>query len=166
MGCGQSTAAPVSASSSDTPITAHSAATPKGKGEGGDTDQPLSQPQKQKQKQNSQSKSKTFVVINGVKKVKTHSKRNRHQRSGSEHLPRIPGLPVDEVKLLKEKFDEVDTDGSGCIDTDEFAQMLKVMTGQMPTHEQVMKYMEEMDDDGSNEVDFTEFATLMAKKVM
>ena len=73
--------------------------------------------------------------------------------------------PVTESKLasckqrmadVKDRFDEVDTDGSGTLDRGEVEELCKQLLGHI-TEAQLDEGMGEMDRDNSGEVDFHEF---------
>jgi len=74
-------------------------------------------------------------------------------------LAKVVGVSVDEAENLKQKFDNFDADGSGCIDKEEFIQVLKAFTGTKAeiSGERFDMYWRDVDSDGSGEVDFEEF---------
>eukprot|EP00931_Biecheleriopsis_adriatica_P101255 TRINITY_DN76433_c0_g1_i1.p1 TRINITY_DN76433_c0_g1~~TRINITY_DN76433_c0_g1_i1.p1 ORF type:complete len:340 (-),score=78.43 TRINITY_DN76433_c0_g1_i1:47-1003(-) len=71
------------------------------------------------------------------------------------------GLCSTDLDKVKRAFDKYDTDGSGQIDQQEFANMMAQMmgakAGDIP-EERLKGFWREIDKDGSGEVDFAEFA--------
>jgi len=81
----------------------------------------------------------------------------RHLRE----IARTYGHTIIDVERIKVVFDGFDEDGSGCIDEQEFADLLaKLMNvsdlSDVPAS-LFQRYWSEVDDDGSGEVDFEEF---------
>lgn len=78
-------------------------------------------------------------------------------RAGAAEL----GVTVDELDVVKKKFDSYDVDQSGFIDREEFRDMLLAFLGAKNkddiSKERFNGYWREVDTDGSGEVDFLEF---------
>eukprot|EP00931_Biecheleriopsis_adriatica_P096923 TRINITY_DN7065_c0_g1_i1.p1 TRINITY_DN7065_c0_g1~~TRINITY_DN7065_c0_g1_i1.p1 ORF type:complete len:399 (+),score=81.21 TRINITY_DN7065_c0_g1_i1:72-1268(+) len=76
-------------------------------------------------------------------------------------LSRMFNVSIMDVDRYKKAFDRFDTDKSGFIEFDEFAnllsQLLKVPTGAELPRERVMKMWRTADSDGSGSIDFEEF---------
>ena len=76
-----------------------------------------------------------------------------------EHL----GIPLEDVKLIKEAFDLFDADKSGKIDTTELKEALQTI--KLPTESSTLQnIMENLDTDKSGTVDFEEFINLLSAK--
>ena len=68
-------------------------------------------------------------------------------------------------KMLKKKFEEFDTDGSGKIDKDELKNLLHKVVGEEPSDEEVEKMMKDVDTDKSGTIDFKEFCGIYEKAI-
>merc|ERR1711879_21818 len=68
-------------------------------------------------------------------------------------------------KMLKKKFEEYDTDGSGQIDKDELKVLLTKVVGEAPSDEEVDKMMKSVDSSGDGKVDFKEFCGIYDKAI-
>lgn len=82
----------------------------------------------------------------------------RHLRK----LARHHGVPYDDIERVKAVYDNFDSDKSGCIDVNEFRQVLTCLMMQgpkatEPSNNTVKRYFKEVDTDGSGEVEFEEF---------
>ena len=76
-----------------------------------------------------------------------------------EHL----GIPLEDVKQIKEAFDLFDADKSGHVDTTELKEALQNIG--LPSESQTLKtIMDTLDADKSGEVDFDEFINLLSAK--
>lgn len=76
-----------------------------------------------------------------------------------EHL----GIPLEDVKLIKEAFDLFDADKSGKIDTTELKEALETI--KLPSESATLQnIMESLDSDKSGNVDFNEFINLLSAK--
>ena len=69
------------------------------------------------------------------------------------------------LKIAKAAFDNVDTDGSGEIDSDEFGKIMNKISNQMgttpPLREDIKEMFDSIDTDHSGEIDFNEFQVLI-----
>lgn len=72
------------------------------------------------------------------------------------------GLSEEQVAEFKEAFNLFDKDGSGAIDIDELAEVMKSL-GQNPTRSELQAMIDEVDESGEGEIDFDEFLMMMAK---
>ena len=88
------------------------------------------------------------------------------QKSGKDFNPKDYenlGIPLDDVKLIKEAFDLFDGDKSGKIDTAELKEALTTI--RLPTGADTLdKIMKDLDADKSGTVDFDEFINLLSAK--
>jgi len=76
-----------------------------------------------------------------------------------EHL----GIPLEDIKLIKEAFDLFDADKSGKIDTTELKEALETI--KLPTESATLKnIMDSLDADKSGTVEFDEFINLLSAK--
>jgi len=76
-----------------------------------------------------------------------------------EHL----GIPIEDVKLIKEAFDLFDSDKSGSISTFELKEALETI--QLNSESATLKnIMENLDADKNGTVDFNEFISLLSAK--
>ena len=69
------------------------------------------------------------------------------------------------LKIAKAVFDNVDIDGSGEIDSDEFGTIMNRISIQMgttpPLREDIKEMFDSIDTDHSGEIDFNEFQVLI-----
>ncbi|KAL3419481.1 calmodulin [Phlyctema vagabunda] len=69
-------------------------------------------------------------------------------------------LSAEEVQILKDAFDEYDTDKGGNITVEEFGRVMKE-SGQNPTDEELAQIIREVDLDGDGTINFDEFIAMM-----
>ena len=67
--------------------------------------------------------------------------------------------------MLKKKFEEADSDGSGVIDKDELKALLAKVTGEAPSDDEVEKMMKSVDSSGDGTIDFKEFCGIYEKAI-
>ena len=69
------------------------------------------------------------------------------------------------LKVSKAAFDDVDTDGSGEIDSNELGKVMIKIAKEMgttpPTKEEIKEMFDNIDTDHSGEIDFKEFQSLI-----
>ena len=69
------------------------------------------------------------------------------------------------LKIAKAAFDDVDTDGSGEIDSKELGKVMIKIANQMgtipPSKEDIKEMFDNIDTDHSGEIDFNEFQVLI-----
>ena len=66
----------------------------------------------------------------------------------------------EELNKLKECFNSLDDDGSGCIGIDELEEPL-IGLGFAQTREEVTRMIDQVDEDGSGEIEFAEFLKII-----
>merc|ERR1711871_1318228 len=100
-----------------------------------------------------------------------------HREDEGLGLTKITGITVDQaVEIIREKinsrldsrpgalnraFPQMDADGSGAIDFDEFKQALLLKGGLIFEDSILRKAMDKFDDDGTGEIDFRKFCTFV-----
>ena len=69
------------------------------------------------------------------------------------------------LKISKAAFDDIDTDGSGEIDLDEFGKIMIKIANHLgtipPSKEDIKEMFDNIDTDHSGEIDFNEFQVLI-----
>ena len=73
-------------------------------------------------------------------------------------------LSDDAAEELKKFFDEFDADGSGEIDSNELAELIRKL-GLQRTDTEIEKMLLAVDDDGSGEINFDEFCAMLGVKI-
>jgi len=100
---------------------------------------------------------------------KMESSLTRQRRKSRELDDQVFGVGVgaQDWEKVKKLFDEIDTDGSGSISTDELKEALK-RAGKTPTNDQIKKLLEKFDADGNGTLEWDEYATMIKEwdKVM
>jgi len=94
-----------------------------------------------------------------------------HEKANSEKmitkLAQEYGVSSSKLDNIKREFDKYDSDGSGLIDKEEFASMLKTLLKAKDScdlsADRIKKFWMEIDHDGSGEVDFSEYANWYLK---
>eukprot|EP00931_Biecheleriopsis_adriatica_P027222 TRINITY_DN16406_c0_g1_i1.p1 TRINITY_DN16406_c0_g1~~TRINITY_DN16406_c0_g1_i1.p1 ORF type:complete len:436 (+),score=59.79 TRINITY_DN16406_c0_g1_i1:68-1309(+) len=74
------------------------------------------------------------------------------------HFCRIRGYPLADMDMLKEHFQRTDSNRSGCIDIQEFGELLSKMEGHEVSNAKLRQLFYEIDLDGSGTINFYEFA--------
>ena len=80
--------------------------------------------------------------------AEVEKKLEKQRRRSRELENQIFGMQLTDVDLLKKKFDEIDIDHSGSIDTTELREAL-LKVGKTPTDDQVKLMIKKFDADGN-----------------
>ena len=72
-------------------------------------------------------------------------------------------LSEDELAQLREIFDLVDDDRSGCITGDELGELM-TMLGVPVDRQRLQEMIDEIDEDGNGEIDFDEFSVVISRR--
>ena len=81
----------------------------------------------------------------------------------AEFDPAALAAAAREMKTLKDKFDEIDSDQSGVLEAEELKEMIKKVTGAEPSDYEVQAMMRSADADDNGTVDFDEFCEIYRK---
>ena len=67
------------------------------------------------------------------------------------------------IQKCREAFNAFDVDGSGSIDIQEMRQLLEAI-GEVPTEEELFRFMGDVDEGGNGEIEFVEFIKAFDKQ--
>eukprot|EP00239_Pterosperma_sp_CCMP1384_P004154 CAMPEP_0197858312 /NCGR_PEP_ID=MMETSP1438-20131217/32028_1 /TAXON_ID=1461541 /ORGANISM="Pterosperma sp., Strain CCMP1384" /LENGTH=149 /DNA_ID=CAMNT_0043474433 /DNA_START=142 /DNA_END=588 /DNA_ORIENTATION=- len=99
-------------------------------------------------------------MFGGRIRARHRDKKHKQKKTGFEVPAHLVGkIDHRTVKSLKEQFLHFDGDGSGSIDLEELAALLR-STGLNPTLPEVETLMEELDEDNSGTLCFQEFVEM------
>ena len=84
-------------------------------------------------------------------------KQRRHSRELEQE---VFGMHLKDVESLRKKFDEIDTDGSGTIESSELRVALE-RCGKRPTDKQVRVMLTKIDENGDGVLQFAEFQQMI-----